>query len=129
MFGTIQVYPIVTGLERQTLWDKGYLLGMTTIRGTVFHNPGIGRATSGHSILVTKQVNEIFRWLWKITEQINLYYDKILRYIGADILTGRLHLRIGKNSIEIYEKSSGITVLTYNDVIDETLFLPGEISN
>jgi hypothetical protein len=49
-----EIYPSVNSIDRQTLWDKGYTLAMTNIRGNIYHNPGVGRVTTGHSLMVFK---------------------------------------------------------------------------
>ena len=71
------LYPDVDAKDRQTLWDKGYTLGMTKVRNQVYMNPGVGRSTSGHSMLVVSQVNQTIRWLYTVTEQFEKHSDLI----------------------------------------------------
>ena len=118
----VKSYPDVNSSDRQTLWNKGYTLGMTNIRDKVYHNPGIGRSTSGHSVLVTKQVNEIMRWLFTITDQFNTYYSDICKLLNIDTDTPKFILRFGDKTLEIYENHSKQIVLTYPQIVNEELF-------
>jgi hypothetical protein len=118
-----EIWPKVNALERQTLWDKGYLLGMTTIRGQVFHNPGLGRTSSGHSIVVCKQVNEILRWIYIVTEQFERCYEDICNYMGISIDRANFQLQFGVKTLEVIERNSGKITLTYSDAVNEDLFL------
>ncbi len=86
-----KVYPEFNALERQRAWDAGLLLGMTEVRGVVYHSPGIGRATSRHSVLVTKQVNEIMRRLYIIKDQFELHYKAICDTLNYDENTSKLN--------------------------------------
>jgi hypothetical protein len=116
-----KIYPELTPVERQGLWDKGYLLGMTNVNGTVYHNPGIGRATSGHSVIVTKQVNEILRWLWETNAVFKEKYENICKAIGKTPFECKFQLQFGPETMFIIELNSNNIVLTYPERLREDI--------
>ncbi|MGZ3757927.1 MAG: hypothetical protein ACXVAY_12820 [Mucilaginibacter sp.] len=118
----VNAYPELNAVERQGAWDAGLLLGFTQVRGAVYHSPGIGRATSGHSILVSGQVNEIMRWLYKLKEQFTQYYDQICYLISVDPAVAEFKLRFGPKTFEIAEMTTNNTILTCYQLVDENLF-------
>lgn len=108
-----ELYPKVTAHERQQLWCKGYTLGMTEIRGKVYHNPGIGRATSGHSITITMQANEIIRWVFRLREQIKECKDELSQLFNLEVNSETFGIRAGEKGLELFEKNSKEKVLDY----------------
>ena len=107
------VSPSISSVERQTLWDKGYTLGITKINGTVYHSMGIGRAVTGHSILVRKQKNEILRWIYYLNDYFEIKEDKICSEFNIDKSNTEFKLQFGKTTLEIIEKKSNKILLTY----------------
>ena len=120
--GTIQdVSPKLSGKERQELWDKGYTLGMTKVRDTIYHNPGIGRSTSGHSSIVISQTIRIERWLFTINDQFQEYYEKVCKAIAVDPEKASFRLQFGKRTFEVVETTSDTTILTYPEYLNTDL--------
>lgn len=109
----VDISPKVNSIERQTLWNKGITLGMTKVNGKIFHSPGIGRATSGHSIIVIKTTNEILRWLHQLTVHFDNRLIDICSYFGFEPDTAIFKLRFGNITLEIVESKSGQILLTY----------------
>lgn len=109
----IDISPNVSSIERQNLWNKGLTLGMTKVNGKIFRSPGIGRTTSGHSILVTMTANEISRWLHKITEHFDNKLNEICNTFGFEPSTAIFKLRFGDLTLEIVETKSNKILLTY----------------
>ena len=109
----VDVNPKVNSVERQTLWNKGYTIGMTPVNGKVFHSPGIGRTTSGHSMLVTKMSGEILRWLFDVTEQFESRLNEICQAYNFEPDKVNFGLRFGNITLEAIEKKSNTILLTY----------------
>jgi hypothetical protein len=119
----VNVYPEFNAVERQQAWDAGLLLGSTQVRNVVYSSPGIGRATSGHSFLVTNQSMAIMRWLYKLKEQFTKHYEEICYLVGVDPFVAKFKLKFGPETFEIVEITSHKTILTCYDLIDENLFV------
>lgn len=122
------VYPIVNATERQILWDKGYTLGMTEIKGIVYHNPGIGRTTSGHSIINSKTSIEILRWIYKLKEQIGESYSLLCKYLNINEDIAKFKVRFGDITLELYEKESNVVLVIFPSVLLERQELEEKIN-
>lgn len=107
------VYPEVNAEERQLLWDKGYLLGMTKVNNKVYRSKGIGRASSGHSILVTKTAIGILRWIHKLESHFQTKKDEIANEFNFDKNKVEYKIRFGDVTLEVIEKRSNTILLTY----------------
>ena len=105
--------PNVNPSERQTLWDKGYLIGMTPVIGAIYRNPGIGRTSSGHSVLVVKMMGEIMRWLWEMVDVFEKSYEEICSVVQLDPMYTDFVLRIGEHTFEIIDSRSRKIIITY----------------
>lgn len=112
------IYPHVSPSERQTLWDKGYSMGMTKVNGKIFHSPGVGRTTSGHSILVTKTVNELLRWISTTTKHFSTYRDEICEEFKLDSKKTVFKVQMGNTTFEIIDQSTGTAILTFPKIFD-----------
>lgn len=112
----LDVYPPVNAEERQDLWNKGYTLGMTKVRDTIYLSEGIGRTTSGHSILVVKQANEIQRWLHTVSEQFVQYSQMICKYFKIIENEFLPKLIFGQKTFEIIDEKTKINLLTYPQI-------------
>lgn len=115
----VSVYPKVNSKERQMLWNKGYTMGMTEIRGVVYHSPGIGRATSGHSIINSKTANEILRWIYKLREQIQDSHHLLCKYLQLDENLARFKVRFGEKTLELYEKGTNEVLVVFPNILHE----------
>lgn len=109
--------------NKQQLWDKGYTIGFTAVRGVTYFSPGVGRSTSGHSSLVVKTAGEIMRWLHLITEQFMEYHDQICSHLNLSENQANFKLHFGSRTIEIIETTSKTILLTYRDSLNTDLFL------
>lgn len=112
------VSPDPSAKDRQLLWDKGYTLGATKVRGKVYFSPGIGRATSGHSMMVGKNSDAVFRWLWHITEQFETSYELICEKLSVKPDKAKFALQFGERTFEIVERTTKTLVLEYPEVVD-----------
>lgn len=107
-----KVYPEVDAIGRQSLWDKGYTIGMTEINGKVIHSPGIGRASTGHSITVMKNVNELLRWLHHVSTIFHEHFDQLVSQFGLDKATANLKL-VFTETIDIMEVHAGRKLVSF----------------
>src|SRR6185503_11429618 len=62
----------------------GYTLGMTEVGSVVYCNPGIGRMTTGLSMINSKTSVEILRWIYKLKEQVTDSYELLCKYLGIE---------------------------------------------
>lgn len=112
------VSPDPSSKDRQLLWDKGYTLGATRVRDKVYFSPGVGRSTSGHSIMVSQNTNAVFRWLWQITEQFETSYELICEKLAVEPDKAKFALQFGERTFEIIERTTNTLVLEYREVVD-----------
>lgn len=121
----VTIHPNLNPIDRQKFWDYGYSLGFTKVNGKIISSPGIGRTTSGHSMLVVKTHNEILRWLFVLTEHFEKYYEGICEAFEVNPDNARYKLAFGIGTLELFEETTKKTILTYpnifNVTVDETL--------
>jgi hypothetical protein len=116
----VDISPNVNSVQRQNLWNNGLTLGMTKVNGKIFHSPGIGRATSGHSIIVAKTTNEILRWVHQITLHFDNKLIEICNAFEFEANTATFNLRFGDVTLEVVETKSNKVLLTYPYLFDFT---------
>jgi len=109
------VYPKVNAEERHILWNKGYSLGMTKVRDKVYFSPGAGRMSSGHGVSVITLQGNIIRWLYKIDLQIVDSIDEICNYLNTKKEKIEFVIRFGEETLELFEISSKMKLLTYDE--------------
>ncbi|WP_410007055.1 hypothetical protein [Aequorivita nionensis] len=107
------VNPKVNAKERQILWDKGYTLGMTKIRDTVYFSPGVGRTTSGHGTEVVTLQGNIIRWMHKIDLQIKESINELSSYLKIPKEKIVFEINFGKETLELVENYSKRKILKY----------------
>lgn len=112
-----------SGVERQLLWDKGYTIGFTAVKGVTYFSPGVGRAGSGHSSIVVKTAGEIIRWLHFITQQFTEYHAQICTHLNISESQANFKLHFGSRTIEIIETTSKTILLVYRESLNTDLFL------
>jgi hypothetical protein len=119
----IDISPNVTSIGRQTLWNYGFSLGLTKVNGKIIRSPGIGRMTSGHSVLVAKTCNEILRWLHTVTNHFEKYYINICTFYGLNENKVDFKLVFGNTTLELIEAKTKKRILTYPHIFnfDENL--------
>jgi hypothetical protein len=122
-----EVSPIVNASERQTLWNKGYTLGMTKVRDAVYLNPGIGRSASGHSSDVITTEISILRWIYKINEQIDECSFEICQYLDIDMDKARFKVKFD-DTLALYEITTGIKLFDFPQVLIEKEELKNRLS-
>lgn len=110
------ISPNVNPIERQSLWNKGITLGLNKVNGKIFHSPGIGRTTSGHSLQVVRTANEIHRWLHSAKEHFESYGKEIANVYGIDPEMASFRLRFGEVTLEIYDESTYQQILEFPNV-------------
>lgn len=113
------IYPKLNSVERQIIWNKGYSLGMTKIRDTVYHNPGIGQMTSGHSINVSKTAMDILRWINKLKTQILESKQEICEYIEVAETVADFKITFGEITLELIETSTQTKLLEFPYILIE----------
>lgn len=109
----MNVSPILNASERQLYWDSGLSPFLTKIRDTVYHSPGIGRTTSGHSLYVVNTANYISRWLFKITEQFKSKSEIICKIFKLNETNAKFRISLNTDSLDVIEANSGTRLLSY----------------
>ena len=107
------VNPKVNAEERQQIWDKGYTLGMTKIRDTIYFSPGIGRSTSGHGMDVTSNVGNIIRWMHKLDIQISECIQELCIYLNTTKDKIDFKVIFGSEHLQVVEISSKISIVNF----------------
>jgi len=105
----------VNSSERQMIWNSGLMIGMTKVRDAVYHNPGIGRATSGHSTAVTSTTVDIIRWISKLDIQLNDSTKEVCDYLNIKTKDAKFKIRL-ENKLELIELSKNIKILEFPEV-------------
>jgi hypothetical protein len=111
-----KVYPEVDAVGRQMLWDKGYTLGMTEINGKVIHSTGIGRSTTGHSMIVMKTANELLRWVHNISLICRDQFEQLAILFDLDPVKTILKL-VFTDTIDIIDQYSGKKIVSFPDYL------------
>jgi hypothetical protein len=117
----INVYPELKPVDRQKFWDYGYSLGFTKVNGKIIGSPGVGRMTSGHSMLVVKTCNEVLRWLYTLNEHFEKYYKEICESFEINPDDARYKLTFGGETLNLIETTTKKTILTYPNIFNVTL--------
>ena len=113
-----EVLPKVNASQRQNLWNKGLTLGMTKVRDTVYHSPGIGRATSGHGMLVTKSHITVLRWIYEIRNQLTTFENEVCKTLNILPQNAEFKMIFGDVTIELIETNSRKVVVCYPQILD-----------
>jgi hypothetical protein len=119
--GIVNVYPELKPIDRQKFWDYGYSLGFTKVNGKIVSSPGVGRTTSGHSMLVVKTHNEILRWLFTLNEHFEKYYREICEAFEINPDNAKYKLAFGEGTLELIEVTTKISILTYPNIFNVSL--------
>jgi hypothetical protein len=106
----LEISPELKPKDRQMLWDKGYTLGFTKIRDTVYFNPGCGRMTSGHSSTVADSEISILRWMYDLTKQIDENEGELRKLLHIEKANFRIQIR---RTFELIEQNTGKKILEY----------------
>lgn len=114
----LDISPYLSPFERQMLWDKGYTIGMTKANGKIFHSPGIGRTTSGHSLEVTLLVDKIQRWVFEMKNQFESKRREICESFKLDSAACVFKLRFGEATLEVFEMNSKTVLLTFPEIFE-----------
>jgi len=100
--------------EIQALWSKGISLGFYKIKDVIYHSPGIGRTTSGHSMAVSTTTMHIMRWLKNMEKQLSNY--KNFTSVSDENINFKLRI---KDKIEIYEANSNSKIIEFPQIFKE----------
>lgn len=111
------VNPKVNSEERQQIWDKGYTLGFTKIRNTVYFSSGVGRSTSGHGMDVTRNVDSIIRWMHKLDIQISESIQELCSYLNTAKEKIDFKVIFGSEHLQVVEMSSKISIVNFPEVL------------
>lgn len=113
----LDIYPKVNSIERQTIWNKGLSMGMTKVKGVVYHNPGIGRMLSGHSMTVSKSAMDLSRWIYRLKEQIEPMTEELADYLKTTIEEIEFRIRFGETTLELIEVSSKTMLVEFPNIL------------
>lgn len=108
-----QMWPQLSPEELQSVWDKGYTVGLTQVGDKVYRNKGIGRMASGHSINVVRTADKIMDWLWYVGPVFSELKLQICKENNLPVDNVSFRLRFGRNNLEVYDEISGSGVLEY----------------
>jgi len=114
----LDIHPKLNAQERQLLWNKGISTGFTKIRDTIYHNPGIGRMTSGHSMDVSRTTMEIMRWVRKLKLQLEESTKEICEYLKVAESEAKFRVRFA-DKLELYEERKNIKILNFPEILIE----------
>ena len=114
----IDIKPNLNAAGRQALWSKGYSTGMTKVNGKIIRSPGIGRATSGHSVLVVKTANEILRWINTLTKHFSTYRLEICKHYKLNPSKAVFKVQFGKTTLEVIDLATGTSILTFPHIFN-----------
>lgn len=103
--------------DSRRLWHERLTTGFFTIDDTTYMHPGIGQATSGHNILITKQTNEILRWIYRLQEQLKRYYFELCSELCLNSESAKFKLRCYE-TFELIEEANYCRILKYPKVFD-----------
>lgn len=117
------VFPKLNSTERQTMWNKGYTVPFTKIKDKVYYSLGGGRSVSGHSTMVTSQVNETIRWLHAINNEFKEMGSEICNFYSLNENDVKFKLIIGKRRLEIIDQKSKLMLLEYPLHINKDLII------
>lgn len=113
------IYPVVNAIERQMLWNKGFTLGATKIKNTIYRNPGIGRMSSGLSVMARMTADKIMVWLEKVRKQFQDIGVDLCTELKIDPHNASFQLRFGNDNLEIYEQHSQKIILMFPNIFLE----------
>ncbi len=114
---TENINPDVEGEELQMMWNKGYTIAFRKIRDKVYSAPGIGRATTGQSLIVSKEAISILRWLNEIILQVEDSIIELSEYLKIDKSKISLKIIIGNEKIELIEENKNTAILKYPEFL------------
>lgn len=109
----VDVSPHLTPSERQEIWSKGISTGMTKVNGKIVHSRGIGRATSGHNVIIVKRVMETMRWINMTSTQFSKYGREICDGFGLDHSKAQFVVQFGDTTMEIIEQTTKKVLLSF----------------
>lgn len=113
----LDIHPKVNSIERQTIWNKGFSMGMTKVKGVVYHNPGIGRMTSGHSMTVSKSAMDLSRWIHGLKGQIESLKEELAEYLKITLDEIEFRIRFGEKTLELIEISSRTILVEFPQIL------------
>lgn len=99
--------------ERSQMWEGGLSPFLTRVRDKIYYSPGLGRATSGHSILAMKQANEISRWIYILQDQFSKYSLEIIQAFELPNKVLKPKLVLSRGKMCIIDKDTGFKYLDY----------------
>jgi hypothetical protein len=115
-----EVYPNLTSVDRQSLWSKGYSIGMTKVNGKIIHSPGIGRMSSGHSMIASKTANEIIHWIYSIKKQFSQYGEEICNSLGLSPTETNFKVRLGNPTLDVIDENTKTKILSFPETFHIT---------
>lgn len=113
----LAIRPELNSIERQTLWNKGFSIGITKIKEVIYHNPGIGRMTSGHSITVSKSAMDLSRWIHSLKEQIESMKEELAEYLKTTHDEIEFRIIFGNKTLELVEISSKTMLVEFPQIL------------
>lgn len=114
----INFYPELKPVERQKFWNYGYSIGFTKVNGKIIGSPGVGRTTSGHSMLVVNTRNEVLRWLFTLNKHFEENYDDICGAFDIDPKEAEFKLTFGEETLDLVETITNKTLLSFPNIFN-----------
>ncbi len=116
-----EISPNLNGKERQAAWDSGLTLTFTKIKGQMYQSPGIGRSTSGHSLLVVNNTNSMLRWLQIIKTQFQMHFMGICNHLNVPPEQVEFKLISIAGRLVIFESVTKSVLFEFPNILNECI--------
>lgn len=103
--------------ERMELWEKGYSPFMFNVNNLSYFPPGLGRVTTGHSMRVVMQRNNIIGWTHYANESFFKHQEEMMRRLG--ISKWKLQLAITEHGFSIVEHLTQQILLVFPNQFED----------
>lgn len=97
--------------ERMALWEKGYSPFMFNVNNVSYSPPGLGRVTSGHSVQIVMQRNNVIYWINYASEAFFKHKEEMMKRLG--ISEWKLQLAITEYGFSIVEHQTKQILLVF----------------
>lgn len=112
--GIIPLDKNVSDKERSEIWEGGLSLCLTRVGDKVYSSPGVGRTTSGHSLMTITQANRIMQWIFTLQEQFAKYSKEMIE--AFNLPKKPLHPKLimdEKGGMQVIDKKTKYVYMEY----------------
>lgn len=104
--------------ERGEMWERGLNPFLIRVRDKIYYPPGLGRTTSGHSVLAIKQAHQISSWILILQEQFTKYSSEIIQSFKLPNSELKPKLILSMGQMCIIDIDTGYKYLSYLQTFD-----------